>query len=270
MASKSNSTSRPNILITNDDGVYAPGIRSLWQSLKNVADLTVVAPAGEQSSVALSITLRQPLRIETVNWGTGIDRIWSVNGTPADCVKLALNTILDKKPDFIISGINRGSNLGRNVLYSGTVGAAIEGVLQEIPSAALSSMEYHTPDYDTIGSYAPYIIEHLRAHPLPEGTLLNVNFPERRLGKFVGFKMTSQGTEYWMENPDKREHPGEGHAYYWLGSLLKEGNANSDSDDNWIKRGYITAVPVHIGNLTDWRHLEKAKERFEKSFPVDI
>src|SRR5262245_61117668 len=119
------------ILVTNDDGVHAPGIKHLWQSLRAFADLTVVAPAQEQSAVSLSITIRLPLLIEKVEWEKDVP-VWSVNGTPSDCVKLALNVILDQKPDLIVSGINRGNNSGRNLLYSGTVAAAIESVIHEI------------------------------------------------------------------------------------------------------------------------------------------
>lgn len=254
--------------MTNDDGVYAPGIRALWQTLKEHADITVVAPSGEQSAKAMSITLLQPLHVQKAMWGGDTEGIWSINGTPADCVKLALNAILDTKPDLIVSGINRGSNLGRNILYSGTVGAAIEGVLQEIPSVAFSCQDYHTePNYQTASLYTPHIIQFLLDHPLPPGTLLNVNFPVQKLGKYKGFKMTSQGSTFWAENPDKRTHPGEGHDYYWLGSQLRQGETIPDSDDEWIKQGYVTAVPVHIGNLTDWRHLNETRERFDLLFP---
>lgn len=262
---------RLQILMTNDDGVNAPGIRALWQTLKEHADVTVVAPSEEQSAKGMSITLRQPLHVQKVNWGPGSEGVWCINGTPADCVKLALNAIFEKKPDLIVSGINRGSNLGRNILYSGTVGAAIEGVLQEIPSIAFSCQDYSIePNYQTASLYTPHIISYLLDHPLPEGTLLNVNFPVQKLGKYKGFKMTSQGTNFWAENPDKRTHPAEGNDYYWLGAQLRQGKFTHDSDDEWIKQGYITAVPVHIGNLTDWRHLEEKRERFDELFPQHL
>src|ERR1700722_13841399 len=122
-------TNQPYILVTNDDGVYAPGIKHLWKSLNQIADVVVVAPASEQSAVSLSITIRHPLRIEKIDWPLhGNAKVWSINGTPADCVKLALSVILPHPPQLIVSGINRGNNAGRNVLYSGTVAAVIEGV----------------------------------------------------------------------------------------------------------------------------------------------
>lgn len=262
---------RPHILISNDDGIHAPGIKFLWNALKDYADLTVVAPDKEQSARSLSITLRDPLHIDRINWGPEAKDIWSVTGTPADCVKLALSTIMDKKPDLIVSGINRGGNLGRNVLYSGTIAAAIEAVLQDLPAIAFSCQDYTIdPDYETAGKYVPYIVQHIMDHALPEGTLLNVNFPERKLGKFKGFKMARQGTDLWTENPDLRVHPDEGNSYYWLGSKLKYGKEFPDSDDAWIKQGYVTAVPIQVADLTHRDHIEAAKHRFESSFPASL
>lgn len=269
MMHHSSTNQRLHILMTNDDGIHANGIRHLWNALKSYADVTVVAPSGEQSAVGLSTTLRHPLRIEKINWDSQSNQIWSVTGTPADCVKMGLNVVLSRRPDIIVSGINRGSNLGRNVLYSGTVAAAIESIMQGIPAIAFSCQDYHIePDYVSAGHYIPAIVRYVIDHPLPEGTLLNVNFPEKSLGKIKGFKMTQQGNDLWIENPDKRKHPGEGHDYYWLGSQLRRGKELEDSDDRWIRQGYVTAVPVHVGNLTDRQHLEIAKSRFEQLFPL--
>lgn len=258
---------RLHILITNDDGIHANGIHNLWNSLRDHADLTVVAPSCEQSAVGLSITLRQPLKIEEIRWSNDSSQIWSVSGTPADCVKMGLHVIMDKRPDLIVSGINQGSNLGRNILYSGTVSAAIEATMQGIPAIAFSCKDFYTePDYQSAAKYIPDIVHYILDHPLPEGTLLNVNFPEKGLGAYKGFKMASQGHDLWGENPDKRFHPCKGETYYWLGSKLKVGKETDGSDDKWIKEGYVTAVPVHVGNLTDHVHLEKAKNHFENLF----
>lgn len=256
---------RPHILITNDDGINARGIKHLWNSLKQHADVTVVAPASEQSAVSLSTTLRAPLIIERVSWDNA-DTIWSVSGTPADCVKLALHAILKRRPDFIVSGINRGANSGRNVLYSGTVAATIESIMQGIPAIAFSVRDYIDPDYSRVEKYIPLIVRHIMDHPLPEGTLLNVNFPEKHLGEIKGFKMTQQGLEHWSENPSCRSHPAEGHSYYWLGSQLKEGEEHENSDIVWLRRGFVAAVPIHVGDLTDQNHLNKAKSHFENCF----
>lgn len=262
---------RLHILISNDDGIHAKGIWHLWNSLKAYADITVVAPSGEQSCVGLSTTIRHPLRIENVNWDSEDKNIWSVSGTPADCIKMGLKVILEKRPDLIVSGINRGGNLGRNILYSGTVGATIEGIMQGIPGIAFSCQDYYTePDYAYAANHIPSIVQYIAQHPLPEGTLLNVNFPEKRHGKFKGFKMTNQGFDLWGENPDKRAHPSEDLSYYWLGSQLRRGREVEDSDDKWINQGYVTAVPVHVGDLTDRVHLEKTKTHFEQLFETNI
>lgn len=260
------STKRPHILITNDDSVDAPGIRHLWKALKGIADITVVAPAYEQSAVGMGITIRKPMFIEKHSWDDHFSA-WSVSGTPADCVKLALNVVLKEKPDFIFSGINRGSNSGRNVLYSGTVAATMEGVLQGIPSVAFSCHDYFNPNYAAIEPFVPKVLAHLIEHPLPEGTLLNINFPHPPKGEEIrGIKMTRQGKEYWSENPDCRNHPVEGSNYYWMGAAIKEYEEADDSDVVWIKKGYAAAVPVHVGELTDHGHLQAHKDRFEQYF----
>lgn len=258
----------PHILITNDDGIHAAGIKQLWHVLKPYAHLTVVAPATEQSAVGLATTLRSPLRIEKIHWEDGHDQIWSVSGTPADCVKLALNAILKQRPDLVVAGINRGTNMGRSVLYSGTVAAAIESIMQSIPAIAFSCHEFIIePDYQTAGKYIPAIVQHVLEHPLPRGSLLNVNFPERTVGAVKGFKMTMQGKDWWGENPDKRTHPDEGHSYYWLGGKLRKSDDTEDEGDGvWLRRGYITAVPVHVGDLTDHSHLKAKREIFESTF----
>lgn len=256
--------SRPHILITNDDGIQAPGIKHLYHSLQDFADLTVIAPASEQSAVSLSITIRQPLRLERSNQ-FGQASAWSVTGTPADCVKLGLSSVLQQPPTLIVSGINRGSNAGRNLLYSGTVAGIIEGVMHDIPGVAFSCQDEQEPDYRMAGQYIPLILEHVLEHPLPYGTLLNVNFPTKDL-PIKGFKMTRQGRGLWIESPEKRQHPGEYHEYYWLGRKLATFEENGDSDIHWLAEGYITAVPVHVGELTDYQQIGQRKEQFEKLF----
>lgn len=254
----------PHILITNDDGVHASGIKHLWDALKSFAKVTVVAPATEQSGVGLATTQRSTLRIDKVNWGQNEKDIWSVTGTPADCIKLALNAIVDERPDLVVAGINRGANMGRTVLYSGTVSAAIESIMQSIPAIAFSCYDFHQePDYQSAVKYIPTIVQYLFDHPMPTGTLLNVNFPERQLGPIKGFKMTSQSPDWWGENPSKRLHPDEGHAYFWLGGKLHASDDTLEGDAKWLRQGYVTAVPVHVGNLTDHHHLKEKKEIFE-------
>lgn len=255
---------RPSILVTNDDGVHAPGIKHLWKALFEIADVYVVAPATEQSASGLSITIRHPLRIQEVaDWPCEGAKVWSVNGTPADCVKLALHTILPAKPNLIVSGINRGSNAGRNVLYSGTVAAVVEGVLHEVPGIALSMADFYNPCYSSAECYIPPLIQYLLQHPLPSGTILNVNFPETQHG-LKGIHLTKQGREFYVGSPEKREHPSMGESYYWLGSKVAEFSEDSDCDISWLREGYATAVPIHIADLTHHSHLEQHKSQFAR------
>jgi 5'-nucleotidase len=253
---------RPHILITNDDGIQSPGIKHLWNAIKEKADVTIVAPAYEQSAVSLSITIRQPLRIEKVEWAT-TSGIWSVNGTPSDCVKMALSVILPNPPDLILSGINRGTNAGRNVLYSGTIGAIIEGTMRDIPGVAFSLGGYYHPPFDQVEPYIPQVVDYLLKYPLPKGTFLNVNFPEGMSKGIKGFRMARQGRQYWIENPEERHHPSEGRSYYWLGARLTDCEEPEDSDVKWLREGYATAVPIHIGELTDRLHIDHHRDIFE-------
>lgn len=254
--------SKPKVLLTNDDGIFAPGIRHLWNAIKDLADVAVVAPAAEQSASSLSVTLRQPLRIEKVCWpGTEVNA-WSVSGTPADCVKLALSVILNDSPHLILSGINQGTNAGRNVLYSGTVAGVIEGILRGIPGIAFSTGDLINPDFVRTEPYIPQIMKYVLRHPLPEGTFLNVNFPSNRCTIINGIKMSRQGKEYWAEDPECRDHPS-GHSYYWLGSKLAEYSENENSDIVLLRKGYITATPIHVGELTDHSHISLRQHVFE-------
>jgi 5'-nucleotidase len=254
--------SRPHILITNDDGIHAPGIKHLWKALNPVADLTIVAPAVEQSAVSLGITVRHPIRLERSDQ-FGDTPAWCITGTPTDCVKMALSVILNNPPDLIVSGINCGSNAGRNLLYSGTVAGVIEGILRDIPGIAFSCYEEKNPEFALTEKYIPLILQEVLKHPLPSGTLLNVNFPFPMSKGIKGFKMTRQGKECMVENPDKRIHPVKEHEYYWLGAKLWTPEEDAETDTSWLRLGYITAVPVHIAELTDHRHLQQRKQHFE-------
>lgn len=256
---------RPKILITNDDGIFAPGIRSLYEGLKELADVVVVAPAIEQSGMGLAISARNPLIIEKVHWEEGVDA-YSVTGTPADCVKMALHTLLEEAPDFVVSGINRGSNAGRNVLYSGTVGGAIEAALRKIPSMALSCVDFIQPNYEVAKKYVSSLVKYLMAHPLPTGTLLNVNFPLSGSQEVKGLRLGRQGRGYYKENPDKRLHP-DGKHYYWLGGQQAEFEDEPEhSDITLLGEGYGVAVPIYIDELTHLHELNQRREHFSEFF----
>ncbi len=253
---------KPKILITNDDGITAPGLKYLWEALADIADLYIVAPAAEQSGVGLAITIRDPLQIQPVDWERGT-KAWKVTGTPADCVRMGISVILDEVPQMIVSGINRGSNSGRNVLYSGTIGGVIEGALRNVPGIAFSCVDFMNPDYQKTQHLIVPLVKHVLEHPLPKGTLLNVNFPDTK--EILGIKMARQGKGFWIENPDARIHP-EGHSYYWLGGKWHDYDEDEESDVHLLKQGYASAVPIHISELTDLAHFHANKEHFDKHF----
>ena len=256
---------KTTVLITNDDGIQADGIRHLWKSQKNHFDATIVAPAFEKSGTGLAISLVHPLQIRSFSWEEKIPA-WSINGTPADCVKLALSVVLKEKPDIILSGINRGSNSGRNALYSGTIGGVIEGVLRGIPGIAFSCEDTLSPNFSFWEKYIPTIVNYFLIHPLPFGTFANITFPKNISNGVKGMKFTRQGKGYYIENPDKRIHP-EGHNYYWLGSRWHTKDIEEeDTDTHLLQHGYITATPLHISELTDHAAIESHKEKFEQLF----
>jgi 5'-nucleotidase len=252
---------KPYILLTNDDGIEAPGLAALYQAVCSFADTVIVAPASEQSGVGAGISLRNPLQIQTVLWPNNANA-WKVTGTPADCVRLGLHTILKRSPDLILSGVNRGSNAGRTVLYSGTVGAVIEGIMKNVPGIAFSSVDYKNPKYEQFKEFIQSIVSQCLTDPLPKGTLLNVNFPNAE--KFQGIKLAHQGMSYWMEDPEQRLHP-EGHEYYWLGGKWSTHPEDQDSDVYLLEKGYITAVPIHVNQLTDKALVQERKQLFEHS-----
>ncbi len=250
-------------MITNDDGIGASGLRHLWEAVRPFADTAIVAPLHEKSGSGLSITWAKPLMIKEATWEN--TPAWSVSGTPADCVKIALSVLLKRKPDMVISGVNKGSNAGRTVLYSGTVGGVIEGAFKGVPGIAFSFCDEETPPLATTQKYIFPLVRYFLEHPLPQGSLLNVNFPLRAKEGIKGLKLTRQGHGCWLEAPDRRTHP-EGMPYYWLGGKWSSAEEHPESDVYWLNQGYATAVPIHVGELTDAAALSKHKEAVEKQF----
>ena len=253
---------RPFILITNDDGIHAPGIRHLWEAVHEFADLAIVAPHSEKSGSGMSITWTRPLVVQEISWECPA---WSITGTPADCVKMALSVLLNKKPDMIISGVNKGSNAGRTVLYSGTIGGVIEGSLKDIPGIAFSFSDLEIPPLSVTKKYIYPIIRHFLQNPLANGSIINVNFPYNAKSIIKGFKLTRQGRGCWLEAPDKRTHP-EGMHYYWLGGKWTSTNEDPESDVFWLDQGFVTGVPIHVGELTDKHVLTTHKDTIEAIF----
>ncbi|MBI2812354.1 MAG: 5'/3'-nucleotidase SurE [Candidatus Melainabacteria bacterium] len=257
---------KPKILIINDDGIEAPGLRNLWEALEGVGDLYIVAPTTEKSGVGLSITIRDPIMIKKVDWGNNTPA-WKGSGTPADCVRMSLSVLLDFKPDLIVSGINRGANSGRNIFYSGTIGGVMEGALRNVPGIAFSCVDFVNPDYKLTQPLIAPIVQHILENPLPNGTILNVNFPATK--EILGLKLARQGKGFWIEDPDHRIHP-EGHSYYWLGGKWWEMDEEEDSDVHLLKQGYAAAVPLHISELTDFKLFDERKEIFNASFLKEV
>jgi len=240
------------ILLTNDDGIYAEGIHAAYKELSKIADVTVVAPDSEQSSVGHGITLFYPLFAKKVS-PEGHFNGHAVSGKPADCVKFAVTVLLKgKKPDLVISGINFGGNDGCSVFYSGTVAAAREGALMGINSVAMSLDSFENPDFSVSAKFSAKIALWIHKNPLPKGTFLNVNVPP---GKPKGVRMTRQGTEPIHETFEKRKSPYDKH-YYWMGAKMPVHKNDNTIDTYALKNKYITITPVH-SDLTDEAFLDR-------------
>jgi len=260
--------SRLKILLTNDDGIDSTGLRYLWEALRDVGELTVVAPNKERSGAGVGVTVMEPLRVEPVDTYAHTPA-WKIGGTPADCVKLAISALLDSPPDLIVSGINHGSNAGRNVLYSGTIGGIIEGVLRGIPGIAFSYACIETPTFPHVKPFIPQIVDYIKNHPLPFGSFLNVNFPHIDGKEIKGFKMARQGKSYWMEAPEYNIEPKDGYSEYWMGGVLVDHEEHDHSDIALLDQGYITATPIHVNELTDQHYFTDKKAVFEQELNKD-
>ncbi len=257
---------RLKILLSNDDGIDAKGLQHLWQALHkaNIADLAVIAPSSEKSGSGVGITWDKPISVRKVDWGKNT-LAWAVDGTPADCVKMGVRVLLDFTPDFIVSGINAGSNAGRNVLHSGTVGAVIEGVFRNIPGVAFSCENGQTPNFEVAEKYIETVLRYLLEHPLPQGSFLNVNFPQSAKEKVKGFCLTRQGKGRWSEDPSLHLETQHGPSYL-MGGKPEELDEDNDSDISLLRSGYMTAVPIYVHELTDLRELEQRRKKFEEFF----
>lgn len=257
-------SARPFLLITNDDGIEAPGIRHLWEAARKIGDVAVVAPRGEKSGSGLSITWTKPLLIEEHPWED--TPAWSVSGTPADCVKMALSMLLKRRPHLILSGVNRGSNSGKTILYSGTVGGVIEGALRGIPGVAFSYSDFTPPPAAAAIPHLTALIQYAVERPPLAGTLFNITLPAELKRGVKGIRFASQGRGYWTEAPERRLHP-EGTPYYWLGGKWTAAEEEEDSDVALADQGYIAIVPIRIDNLTDRAALAERKAD-EGRFPL--
>jgi 5'-nucleotidase len=260
-----------HILVTNDDGIHAEGIQYLCQTLFNQKcnyHLSIIAPDRERSAVGHAITMHQPLRVEKLSFIHNRELSgWAVNGTPSDCVKLAIEAILDDKPDLVISGINRGSNLGTDVLYSGTVSAAVEGLIMGIPSVAISLTDRgEEKDYRYAARFICRLVPSLLNSSIKASTLININVPVNT-DAVKGVRITSLGTRRYKNIFDKRIDP-RGSIYYWLaGELVEDDPENADSDTRAIRENYISITPVHF-SLTDRQAMPDLETMLNK-IPLD-
>jgi 5'-nucleotidase len=245
------------ILLTNDDGIFAPGLRALRKELQKLGDVTVVAPATEQSAVGHSITLLTPLLVQDVLDESNQPIGWAVEGRPADCVKLALMELLAEPPDLVVSGLNAGANAGINVLYSGTVAAAIEGAFFHCTSIALS-VEYTKPkplDFPRAADLGRRVIEQILARQPPRGSLFNVNIPSFDKGPVRGIRTVPQNVAPFVETFDRRTDP-RGRVYFWSNPDFSCPQPHPDTDVTALSEGYITVTPLQF-NLTQRELLER-------------
>jgi len=237
---------KPLILITNDDGIVAPGIRALIAVMKEIGEVVVVAPDSPQSAMGHAITINNTLKLERVNIDPEIEQEYSCSGTPVDCVKIAVNELLKRKPDLCVSGINHGSNSSINVIYSGTMSAAVEAGIEDIPAIGFSLLDYSwDADFEPIKKHLKQIALQVLHKGLPEGVVLNVNFPKLSQDAIKGIKICRQAKAMWQEEFDKRTNP-QGKEYYWLTGKFVNQDKGTDTDEWALENGYISIVPVQF------------------------
>ncbi|MGD0153148.1 MAG: 5'/3'-nucleotidase SurE [Thermacetogeniaceae bacterium] len=244
------------LLLTNDDSIHAAGLAALWSVLSEIAEVTVVAPDRERSATGHSITVDRPLRAEHLSMFEG--RAWSVDGTPADCVKLAVNCLLEEKPDLVIAGINRGPNLAIDVLYSGTVSGALEGIILGFPALAVSVTEYDHPDYRYAAVFTKNLIPKVLQSHICTDTLLNINVPSLPAVEIRGVEITRLGSRKYLNSFEVRTDP-RGRKYYWLGGESVDLEDEVETDVAAIRKNMISITPIHV-DLTNYRVLKLLKE----------
>lgn len=244
------------ILLTNDDGIHAPGLLALYRALKTEYSVEIVAPESEMSAVGHAITLSLPLRVREVR-KKGIFFGYAVSGTPADCVKIAVQELLRHRPDIILSGINLGANVGVNILYSGTVSAATEGAFLGVPSAAISLATRKEPDFAFAARFSKEVVRFIVKNGLKEGSALNVNIPAVPPDKITGVCFARQGTSRFEERFERRNDP-RGNVYYWLSGEKFIENGKPDNDSTALKENKITITPIQY-DLTCEKELMRLK-----------
>lgn len=252
----------PTILITNDDGITAPGIRNLVEAVKDLGKIIVVAPDKAQSGMGHAITIGHPLRMTKVDQFEGIEA-WQTSGTPVDCVKLAVDKILHGKPDICLSGVNHGANHSINVIYSGTMSAAMEASIESIPSIGFSLLDYsYEADFSAARHYIKKIVSSLLQKKMDKHLLLNVNIPSIPLELLKGVKICRQAYAKYEEDFEERKDP-HGKKYYWLTGEFINFDKGKDTDVWALENNYISVVPVQF-DLTNY----KLKLQLEKNWKI--
>lgn len=246
---------KKTILISNDDGIHSEGIKTLARALKRVGEVFIVAPDRERSAASHSLTLHKPLRVEKIG-----PNAYAINGTPTDCINLAVNGILKKRPDLVVSGINKGGNLGDDVTYSGTVSAAMEGTLLGIPSFAISlvSISRENFDFKNAARFAARLARFILKNRLPKDTLLNINVPD--VDEIKGYRITKQGKRLYGDAIVEKVDP-RGKKYYWIGGDILKWEGGEDTDFKAITSNFISITPVHLDmtNYASFKELHKWK-----------
>ena len=247
---------KPLILVTNDDGISAPGIRALIAVMAEIGDVVVVAPDKPQSAMGHAITINNALYLNKVSAENAAILEYSCSGTPVDSVKFAVNEVLKQKPDLCVSGINHGSNSSINVIYSGTMSAAVEAGIEGIPAIGFSLLDYDwNADFEPVKSFIKKIALQTLENGLPEGTILNVNFPKLKENEIKGIKICRQAKAIWAEKFDKRTTP-YGKDYYWLTGEFVNQDLGKDTDEWALENGYVSVVPVQF-DLTAYHAMQR-------------
>lgn len=237
--------SRPLILVTNDDGVHAAGLKALADYASEIGDVVVVAPDQPRSGQGHAITIEFPLKYQRVDNGNGYP-VYICNGTPVDSVKIAKSRVLDRTPDLLVSGINHGSNSSVNIIYSGTVAAVLEGALGGIPSIGFSLLDYSpNADFKPVKKYVQKIISRVLEDGLPEGTALNMNFPLTKGKPLKGLKVCRQARAFWEEDFESRTDP-QKREYFWLKGRFNNVDLGEDTDEWALENGYASLVPIQF------------------------
>jgi len=246
----------PVILVTNDDGVHSDGLRALYEAVRGLARTYVVAPDRERSAAAHSLTIHRPLKIQKIR-----EHIFSVTGTPTDCVAVGVEKILPEKPALVLSGINHGPNLGDDITYSGTVSAALEGTIMTIPSMAVSLAVENSgePRFEAAAHVAASVAEYILEHSLPYDTLLNVNVPNLGLDEIRGMRFTRQGKRIYEGSIQETFSPW-GEKYYWIGGGIPRWEHGEDTDITAVREGFVSITPLHP-DFTNYEAIEFLKTR---------